>query len=362
MSSTPQIGAERRRWGTLVGVIAAAVLLVYLLHPVLAPLLIAFLLAYLLDPLVEYLAARRVPRPVSILTLMVMAAGLLIAVLVLLIPAIGREVQTALAELPLRSQLVLDYAQPYIERIDRVWPGGIDNLTDRVIETAKANAPKMLAPLAAFVTRTFSSVVNFIISLLNLILIPIMTYFLLRDIHKIRSTLHELVPPRNRQAAENLFMEVDRVLSAFVRGQLTVCTILATMYGIGLSLLGVPMALFWALLGGYGNLIPYVGTLSAATGSMLFSFLHYHDLKRMLLTGGVFALAQTLEGTIIGPRIIGKSVGLNPVIVMVAVIVGGNVFGFVGMLLAVPTVAVGVVFLKRGYGKYLTSYFYKKAE
>ncbi|MBI2840937.1 MAG: AI-2E family transporter [Acidobacteria bacterium] len=351
--------ATTRRWASAAIAVAVGGLLIYILHPVLVPLLIALVFAYLLDPVVESLAARRVPRPVSSISIMALAAGILILILLWLIPAIGREIQAALADLPRYSTQIATYAKPYIERLDHVYPGGVESLTQKAIETARANAPKMMAPLATFVTRTFSSIVNLILGLLNLILIPIMTYFLLRDIQKLRSRFYELIPPRRRKGAQELLREIEGVLNAFVRGQLTVCTILAVMYGIGLSLLGVPMALFWALLGGYGNLIPYVGTITSASGAMLFSFMHHHDLKLMAMTGGVFVLAQTLEGTVIGPRIVGDSVGLNPVIVMLAVITGGNLFGFIGMLLAVPTVAVCAVILKHGYARYVKSEFYK---
>ena len=125
------------------------------------------------------------------------------------------------------------------------------------------------------------------------------------------------------------------------------------------------MALFWALLGGYGNLIPYVGTLSSSCGAMLFTLLQYHDLRRTMLVGSVFILAHILEGSIISPRIVGESVGLNPVVIMAAVVVGGSLFGLIGMLLAVPTVAVAVVFIKSGHQWYLLSDYYqtdRKAE
>lgn len=360
MSEPSKTRTRIRRALIGLAVLALFVLVFWLLRPVLLTLLIASILAYLMDPVVEYLAARKVPRVVSSIGIMVLAAAVLIMILVLLIPAVGQEIQTALSYLPEWSELMSKYAKPYIAKIDKVYPGGVDMLTRKAIDVARENAPKMLAPLATFVGTMFSSVVNFILSLLNLILIPVMTYFLLRDIQKIRAGLKELLPPRWRADTSAIVREVDRVLSSFVRGQLIVCTILALMYGIGLSILRVPMALFWALLGGYGNLIPYVGTISAATGAMLFSLMHYHDLKRMILTGAVFAIAQTLEGTVIGPRVVGESVGLNPVIIMLTVIVGGSLFGFAGMLLAVPTVAVAAVFVRHARLRYLRSDFYLK--
>jgi len=350
---------SRKRWLVGAAVALLFIALVFFIRSVLVPLLLSFILAYILDPFVDFLARRRVPRSVSALLLMILAAAVLVLILIVLLPTVFQEARAVAADMPEYSRSFMNFVQPYLQRIDKIYPGGMQALADRAIETAKANIPKIVEHTAAVVGTTFSSVVNFIIGLLNVILIPVMTYFLLNDLPGIRETLKELIPHRYRVPVTETVKEIDRVLSAFVRGQLTVCTILAFLYGIGLSLLGVPMALFWALLGGYGNLIPYVGTISSATGAMLMTLLHYHDLKRTLLAGAVFAIAQTLEGTVIGPRIVGKSVGLNPVVVIVAVIVGGNLFGFLGMLLAVPFVAAAIVLIKRGYREYLQSGFYR---
>ncbi|MEW6364039.1 MAG: AI-2E family transporter [Acidobacteriota bacterium] len=359
MNSRADWWRSHRRWVIFIGVVASLYLLFYLMRSVAIPLLISSILAYLLDPVVEFLSKHRVPRSVSVLSMMLLAALIVVAFLMILIPAVVSQVRAVAHDFPEYTSTIMKYVEPYYARIERTYPGAIGKAVDKAVETARANAPQMLKPLLSFITHAFSSLMGFILSLLNVILIPVLTYFLLKDLKTIRKNVRELIPLRHRDQVVWYVRECDRVLGAFVRGQLTVCTILFFMYAVGLSLLRVPMSFFWALLGGYGNLIPYVGTFTSAAGSMLFSFMQDHSLKKMLLTGGVFVLAQTLEGTVISPRIVGGSVGVNPIIVMLAVIVGGNLFGLLGMLLAVPTVAVVSVFLKAGHQKYVSSDFYK---
>jgi predicted PurR-regulated permease PerM len=194
---------------------------------------------------------------------------------------------------------------------------------------------------------------------LNLLIIPVFAFYLLFDMNHIQEGMKELVPHRFRPYAYSRFAEVDRLLSAFARGQVTVCLILGVFYAIGLSACGEPMGVVVGFVIGFFNLIPFMSYVLGLPLALVLSWVDDQSLTRLLVVAAVFTFGQFVEGNFITPRIVGQSIGLHAVVIMLAVLVGGTLFGFVGMLLAMPVTAALSVFWSDLREAYLKSAFFQ---
>ncbi len=355
------IAVARNPWVRAVlalAVLAALGLLLARLSGVLAPFGVAFGLAYLLNPPVNAMERgfarllRRAPRLARVLHPRTAAVGLLCVtaalalalVVVVVVPTVAHQVTEAASKLPGWVQTVRAKAEPLLEQVRGRYPAALDEARARLETLLRENAPGLLRPLTRMVQAAFSSVLDFVLALLNLLVIPIFAAYLLYDMNRIRDGLKELVPPRFRGYVFARLRAVDALLAAFVRGQLTVCLMLGVFYAIGLTACGVPMGIPVGLLIGFFNLIPFMSYILGLPLALLLSWLDNGDPARLLTVAVIFTVGQFVEGNFITPRIVGDTLGLHAVVVMLAVIVGGSLFGFVGMLLAVPVTAALSVF------------------
>lgn len=201
-----------------------------------------------------------------------------------------------------------------------------------------------------------------LISSLDLLLVPFFVFYILIDFPKWRDSLEDLIPPRFREPFSRLFDESGRILESFVRGQLLIGLIMAVFYGIGFWFLGVPAWAGIALIAGLLNIIPYFGTLFGlvlAGGFTLANGGTGWDVAAVL---GVFVVVQTLEGYVLTPRIIGGRLNLHPMAVFLGLLIGGKLFGLLGIILAIPAIAIGKVFFKFLRELYMASHFYHAGE
>jgi predicted PurR-regulated permease PerM len=189
-------------------------------------------------------------------------------------------------------------------------------------------------------------------------MIPVFAFYLLRDFDLITERVDHLIPRRLRPAFRARFTEIDQVLSAFIRGQLMVAGILVVLYAIGLSLVGLPLALVIALFAGLGNMVPYVGTTIGVSLATLMVLLDWQGLGHLAAIYGVFVGVQFLEGWVITPRVVGESVASRPLAVIIAILVFGELFGFVGILVAVPLAAVLKILIRVAIDEYRASELY----
>jgi predicted PurR-regulated permease PerM len=197
-------------------------------------------------------------------------------------------------------------------------------------------------------------------NLLNLILIPLFTFYILRDLNRVRQALEQLIPPRFRSRTAHLFDRLGHVVSNFVRGQLTVAVILSVLYSIGFFLVGAPLPLSLGMLAGFGYLIPYLGTLIAVVLTVLLVLLTnpgWWPVTRVLV---VYVIVQTLEGFLITPRILGDRLQLHPMVIIVGLMIGGSLFGILGIILALPVMAVLKAIFEVLLEPYLQSDFYTR--
>ena len=220
-------------------------------------------------------------------------------------------------------------------------------------------APDLIKPLLTVLQRAFSSTIGLILAVLGYFIIPVYLFYLLADLPQLKRFLESFIPERYLNSYHEKLNEVDTVLSGFIRGQLSVCAILAVLYSIGLYVIGIDLAVAIGTLAGVTFIIPYVGTVIGIVLSVSMAFLKFHDILHPLLCLGWFSLVQGLEGMVITPKVVGSTVGLHPLVAIVALLIGGQIFGLIGMLLAVPVVAVLQVFLRSLSTWYRTTEFYR---
>ena len=355
----------RRPWTRLawdLGLILALVLIVWLASQVKGftiPFLIAFIIAYLLDPLVDRFEATGVSRTLAIgilLGLFSIAAGLLG---LLMIPQVMQEFSL----IPVKLKLFLSQAQPWIEaQWGRSLPADFGAMVGTLgAELSGENAGALLEPAKKVVSLVFGSTATVFSALVALTLIPIFAFFLLRDFDIIIAKLNTLIPLRYQAFVGAKMTEIDETLSRFVRGQLSVAGILVLLYGVGLWLVGLPLALVIAVVAGVGNLVPYLGTTLGIALAAVMLMLDWQGWGYVGSVALVFGVVQILEGWVITPRIIGDSVGLSTLSVIVAVMIFGELFGFYGVLIAVPAAAVLKILLSEVIDAYRASSFFREA-
>jgi predicted PurR-regulated permease PerM len=231
---------------------------------------------------------------------------------------------------------------------------------NELLQQARNAAPDLLRPLLAFLQKTLTSTVGVLLDLLGYLIIPVYLFYLLSDLPQLKTFVESYIPARFRSTYSAKLAETDTVLSGFIRGQLSVCALLAILYSAGLYVIGIDLAIAIGTLAGITFIIPYVGTIIGICLSVVMALLKFNDLLHPLLCLGWFGFVQLLEGTIITPKIVGNTVGLHPLVAIVALLIGGQIFGIMGMLLAVPVTAVSQVFLRSLAQFYRDSEFYRE--
>ncbi len=334
--------------------IVSVLLLLIALSGVLSSLIIGFVIAYVLDPVADFLEARHIRRPLGIALIFSVIVGLIALFYVLAAPVISRQVSAFTHKVPAyvahlqktTIPIVRDYIQNHPEQMEEVKT------------KLQSVGMDILMPVINFMKNLFSGTINLLLSILDLLLIPVIAFYLLKDIDKLTARLAEAIPPRHRGQVTGLFAEIDRVIKDFLKGQLTVSMILAVIYSIGLTIFAVPMGIVIGLVAGFANMIPYLGLAIGLIPALLLSWLDAHSVAHLIGVAGTFTVAQVLEGTVISPRVVGQKVGLHPVTVIVAILLGGHYFGFVGILAAVPAASVINVLTRHAYNWYIQSEYY----
>ena len=355
----------------VLGLAAVALVVAALLRlaGVLTPFAVAFALAWLLNPGVNALEgffARRTwlrkrvdPRTVAVGLLVLGVAAALTLAIALVVPALVHQVADAGAKVPGYARVLLSRLEPLIEKLNLKYPTEAEEVRKRLQEAAQENWVQILNSLVKGVTTAFSSVLGFVLSFLNLVVVPVVAIYLLYDMNHIKEAAKGLVPPRLRGYVFSRGGKVAALIAAFVRGQITVALILGVFYAIALTACGVPIGLPVGFLIGFFNLVPFMSYVLGLPLALLLSWVDDQDPTRLLVVAVVFTVGQFVEGNFITPRIVGDTLGLPAVVIMLAVLVGGTLFGFLGMLLAVPVTAALAVFLADLRDLYLKSAFYE---
>lgn len=343
---------------TVLAVIVFIAGLVYLLAPILTPFLVSALLAYMFDPLVDRLERWRLPRTLGVVVVFLVLAAALGALLFVLVPLVQHQIVNFAGKLPVYLDLMQASLLPWLEANFGLEPAaiGLDVLRQRTIEHWQELGPW----LGAFFTYVTQSGLRVVFWLLNIVLIPVATFYLLRDWDDIVQRVHTLLPRRVQATAAHLGTEMNEVLASFLRGQLLVMLALATVYSAGLWLIGLELALPIGLAAGLLSFVPYLGFITGMLAAGTAAVLQFQDAWSVLWVLAVFGAGQALDATLLTPRLIGGRIGLHPVAVIFAVLAGGQLFGFFGVLLALPVAAAGLVWLRYLHAGYRHSAFYKR--
>ncbi len=329
---------------------------------VLLQLFIALALAYLLNPVVRRQEQRGLNRLASVLLVFVLAIVGFSGILLLFTLAIKSELANVQLNIPAYVQRLYDLIPQQVKAYLQIdTPERLTQQVNNLAATLRASAFDIARPLLSWLQQAVTSTVGFILNLLGYLIIPVYLFYLLTDMPLLTAWLKELPPPRFRKQLGQLCGEIDRVLSGFIRGQLLVCAILALLYSVGLWLIDIDLAVAIGTLAGAAFIIPYLGTILGIVLSMLMALLKFHDLLHPLLCLGWFGLVQALEGTVITPKVVGDTVGLHPLIAIVALLIGGQLLGIGGMLLAIPTAAILRVLASHLLTYYRASAFYQGA-
>ena len=354
-----------------VAVLVLAVLALRALTSPLTPFAAALALAYFLNPAVTAMEAvfarqawlsRRVhPRTVAVGLLAFAVLAVVVLFLLFVVPAAYHQVADAVAKAPEYWRVLRSKIEPLYQRLNLRYPEQTEEARQQLAEAFKKQAPQIVGPITRVVTGMFSSLLGFVLTILNLLVIPVFTVYLLFDMNHIQAGIRDLVPHRLRDYVYSRFGEVDKLLSAFVRGQVTVALILGVFYSLALTLCGVPMGLLVGFCIGFFNLIPFMSYILGLPLALTLSWVDEQSLTRLGVVALVFTFGQFVEGNFITPRIVGDSLGLHAVVIMLAVLIGGSLFGFVGMFLAVPMTASLSVFWADLKALYLRSDFYGRA-
>jgi len=372
----------------------------YFLKGILISFFLAFTVAYIFDPAVDFIAERkivlaetRVPRGLSVAILLTFVFLVMGGLLTYTVPKTVTGIQrvgTALKEqypkyqekvgkvieeygdtevgMFLKSKLQIQAAD--VNEINDGKPQKVKEVaTKEPVDTKhgipdpvlkmKKYVPEAMNFVLGIMKNVFYSTFGFFGIVMNVVVFGVVMVYLLKDFDLAMSKGEGLLPASKKEKISGIISKIDGNLKAFFRGQMAVCAILSIIYGIGLTVIGIPMSFLLALVGGFGNMIPYVGIGLGLIPAIILAFIQFQDFTHILLVVMVFGIGQLLEGTVMTPKIVGDKLGLHPVAIILAILICGQILGFLGLLLAVPIASVVKVLIDEGILRYKNTKLYK---
>lgn len=347
-----------RPWLWLAGLVVLGLLL-WLLGPVLTPFAVAALLAWLADPLVARIERSGRSRTTAVTLVFALMILLLVVVVLLLLPMLRRQVEQAIEWGPKLVVWATGSAIPWLEaRLGISIAAYVDPAEfGTLVKEHWRQAGGVAANLLDGLSRSGMAVIGFVV---NLLLIPLVTFYFMRDWRAMIGQVHALIPRPLEPTVVRLARESDEMLGGFLRGQLSVMVALGTIYGVGLSLAGLDLGFLIGMVAGLLSFVPYLGTAFGLVAAVIATLVEHGDLFHLVLVGAVFGFGQVVESFVLTPWLVGDRIGLHPVAVIFAIMAGGQLFGFIGVLLALPTAAVIMVLLRYALGRYRESLLYRE--
>ncbi len=337
----------------------AILALFYALSPILTPFVVAAVFAYICDPAVGWLVDRRTPRPLAVLVV-IFGVGLLIALLFLmLVPTVYREAMIMIARLPELLEALNARLLPWVSSKLGV-NIALDTASLKVLLNEHRDTAQNLLPGLLEHARAGGMVLVAVLA--NLALIPIVMFYLLQEWPRILKSLEQAIPRPMLPRTMRLLKDIDSVLSEFLRGQLSVMLLLALFYSIGLWMAGLKFALPVGVITGLLAFIPFVGFGGGLVLGILAALLQAEGWTLLLWVGVVFGIGQLLESYLLTPYLVGERIGLHPLAVIFALMAFGQLFGFVGMLIALPASAAVLVGLRELRSEWFASSLYRGAD
>ena len=330
--------------------------LLYLLSPILTPFVAAAILAYICDPLVDKLCAWKWPRVPATLLVMFALAVALVALVLITLPLLQKELDLFMTRLPELLDSTRTKLLPWLQQhfgITLQWDNA--TLKDLLLshwQSAGGAAAKVLPWLGGSGTALLGL-------LINVALIPVALFYLLRDWPTLLSRIEQVIPRNRHRKVMEISGEIDRVLAEFLRGQIAVMLLMSAFYALGLWFTGLQFALPIGVVAGMLVFVPYLGMISGLLLATLAAFTQFDQFTSVLAVWAVFGTGQLLEGMLVTPWLVGDRIGLHPLAVIFALLAFGQLFGFFGVLLALPLSATLLVVLRHAKDWYLTSALYR---
>lgn len=346
---------RQQQW-MLAGIVLLGVVLIHFVGAVMTPFAISMVLAYLGDPLVDRLEKMKLSRTLSVSVVFLVLFLTITLFLLILVPALFHQLKTLFQVLPVWEEWFRVNIFPQLLDYVDLDPGMFDlsELFKRMASEWQKTGG-FLAELTRSVTISGLAVAGFIV---NLFLIPVVTFYMLRDWDVLMEHIQLMLPLNLEPIVVDLAQECDEVLGAFLKGQLMVMMALGLIYGLGLWAIGLQFALLIGLIAGLVSIIPYMGFVVGFATAITVAIFQFDGYWALLAVAGVFAVGQALEGWVLTPYLVGDKIGLHPVAVIFALMAGGQLMGFVGMLIALPLAAIIMVLLRHLHRNYKASHLY----
>ena len=314
------------------------------------------LLAYLVDPLVTQLMRLHLPRLLSVIIIFSLLFFVIVLLVIFLIPVIQTQLENLSDALPDMLDWIQVTGIPWLSEQLGIHEPSMNTLKTSLVEHLTKSGDNTASKFFNTVLHSGFVLVEWLI---NLILIPVVTFYLLLDWNKVIGGINHLIPRRIEPTVVKLVKECNAVLSAFFRGQFIVMIALGVLYSIGLTLIGLRIGLILGLIIGMISIVPYLGVIVGIVVASIAAYIQFGALSSVLLVWLLFVLGHILEHTYLTPKLVGNRIGLHPVAVIFAILAGGKLFGFFGVLLALPAAAIIMVWLRFLMSQYHASPLYR---
>jgi predicted PurR-regulated permease PerM len=345
---------DSNKWYWLTILVVSGVL-IYLLAPVLTPFVIGAILAYIGDPLVDRLEKYKLPRTLAVVIVFLVLTLIAVTALIIVIPMLEKQIVILGQKIPTYIEKIQTQFVPWLNA-----RFGMDIIIDpeQIKQSLNINWKQAGGLATTIITSISRSGAYLAAFAANLVLIPVVTFYMLRDWDILVARVREALPRKSEPVICKIAKESDEVLGSFLRGQLLVMLALSLVYSVGLGFIGLDLALLIGLIAGLVSFVPYLGFIVGIVVASIAAIMQFGDLTHLVYVGIVFMVGQMLEGMVLTPALVGDRIGLHPVAVIFAVLAGGQLFAFLGVLLALPVAAIIAVILRYLHEQYKSSTMY----
>lgn len=334
---------------------AVAAFLLWVLSPVLLPFVAGLAIAYFMDPVADRLERLGLPRWLCAISSLLIFVLIIVLLALLLVPLLQQQIATLIAALPGYAEKIRSSLIPWIEQnLQRLSPSDVARLRD----AAGGYVGDAVSVGGDVLKRVFTGGLAVFDVLTLMVITPVVAFYMLRDWDRLIGNIDRALPRRHATTIRAEALKVDATLAGFLRGQALVCLCLGAYYAIALSLVGLEFGATIGIMAGALSFIPYVGTILGFIGSMGLAFAQFDDSTLIVIVAVIYVIGQLVEGNILSPKLVGDRVGLHPVWVIFALMAFGSLFGFLGVLVALPVAAVIGVLVRFMLAKYMVSKYY----
>lgn len=348
-------GPNTRKFWFWLAVAIAFFGFLYLIRSIMLPFVLGIMIAYFLDPAARWMQRKGFSRVTATSLLVIGFFGILVLAIAALSPVLYDQIMALVQNLPKYVERAREYLAPQIDKVMKNLKTPSAPSTQQVISNASES---FFSWAQAVAIGIFTSGAAFVNAITLLLLTPVVAFYLLRDWQVFIERVDELLPLENADTIREQMREIDRTIAGYLRGQVNVCLLLAAFYMVALGLTGVNYGVLIGLISGLITFIPFVGAMFGFVVAMAIALFQFDEFWRIALVAGVYGLGQMLEGNVLVPKLVGEKVGLHPAWVIFGMLAGGVLFGFVGVLLAVPITAVIGVLVRFAIQHYRESRIY----